>query len=42
MGWLAEMRRETLMLVDQVADQLERRKAGWRRHNGISARWWCS
>jgi hypothetical protein len=34
LGWVAETPRETLMLVGQVADQLEQRKAGWRHHNG--------
>jgi hypothetical protein len=34
LGWIAETPRETLLLVDEVAEQLERRKAGWRRHNG--------
>lgn len=31
---MAETLRETLMLVGQVAEHLERRKAGWRHHNG--------
>src|SRR5262249_38359176 len=34
LGWVAETPRETLLLVDQVAEQLEQRKAGWRRHQG--------
>lgn len=34
LGWVAESPRETLMLVDQVAEQLEQRKAGWRKHHG--------
>lgn len=31
---VAESPRETLHLVERVHDQLERRKSGWRRHNG--------
>src|SRR5262249_10751291 len=34
LGWVAETPRESVLLVEQVAEQLERRKHGWRHRNG--------
>ena len=34
LGWVAETPGETLLMADHVLELLERRKGGWRRHNG--------